>query len=235
MAVVTRDEWGAGPHRAGKITLPVTRLFLHHTVTPEWTGADAARRLQDIARGRGFADISYSWLVDVDGNEIEGRGWGRQGAHTQGYNSTAHAICLIGNFDRDQVPAAMIRGAANLVRKHRSRGPGRITHGHRDVGQTACPGRHAYAAIGVINQAAAKAPIEEDDMPSAEEVADAVWARAPESGSDKGEKALFMLQQASRGMEARDVAQENQAVLADVRAKLDEALDLVRQLTPPAP
>jgi hypothetical protein len=167
MAVITRDDWGAGPQKADTIPLPVTRLWLHHTVTPQWTGVEAARRLQKIALDRGFLDISYSWLVDVAGNEIEGRGWGRAGAHTVGFNNTSHAISLIGNFDVDRPPDAMLRGAANLVRKHARVGPDRITGGHRDAegASTACPGRHAYAAIDTINQLAHAAPhTESDDM-----------------------------------------------------------------------
>jgi hypothetical protein len=69
----------------------VGRLFLHHTATPEWTGVDAARRVHQIALDRGFVEVSYSWLIDVAGNQIEGRGWGYQ-AHTVEFNSTAHGI-----------------------------------------------------------------------------------------------------------------------------------------------
>jgi hypothetical protein len=158
MAVITRDEWGAGPQRAETIPLPVQRLYLHHSVTPEWLGAEAARNLQDIARARGFLDISYSWLVDVAGNRIEGRGWGRAGAHTVGWNSTSHAICLVGNFQDKVPPDAMLAGAAALVRKHARVGPDRITHGHRDVASTACPGDRAYTRIDDINQLAAQPP-----------------------------------------------------------------------------
>ncbi|WP_372741510.1 N-acetylmuramoyl-L-alanine amidase [Neptunomonas sp.] len=157
MAVILRTDWGAGPHRAGRISLPVSRLFLHHTVTPQWKGADAARNLQKIAWGRGFADISYSWLIDIIGNQIEGRGWGRQGAHTKGYNSTSHAISLVGNFESDKPPTAMLESLADLVSRHgrQNLGPGKITHGHRDVSQTACPGQHAYSQISNVNRMAA--------------------------------------------------------------------------------
>jgi hypothetical protein len=171
MAVITRDEWGAGPQRAETIPLPVQRLYLHHSVTPEWLGAEAARNLQDIARARGFLDISYRWLVDVAGNRIEGRGWGRAGAHTVGWNSTSHAICLVGNFQDKVPPDAMLAGAAALVRKHARVGPDRITHGHRDVASTACPGDRAYARIDDINQLA-QAP--EDDVPTLNEIVEAL-------------------------------------------------------------
>lgn len=153
MGTITRVDSGLGPHRAGVIAIPVSRLFLHHTVTPFWTGVQAARNLQAIARSRGFLDISYSWLADRQGNEIEGRGWAREGAHTAGFNTTAHALSLIGNLESSVVPDGMIRGAVRIVRRHRAVGPGRITHGHRDVAQTACPGRHAYTRMAAINAA----------------------------------------------------------------------------------
>jgi hypothetical protein len=60
---LTRTQWGAGPHRAGVIPLPVSMLVLHHTVTPFWVGAAAARNVQAIAKSRGFVDISYSALA----------------------------------------------------------------------------------------------------------------------------------------------------------------------------
>lgn len=114
--------------------------------------------------------------------------------------------------------------------------PGRVSGGEvwtEHFGKV-CPGDRRIAQLPEILRRA-KAIVEGEDMPSAEEIADAVWARAPESGSDKGEKALFMLQQASRGMEARDVAQDNAAALERAHAKLDEALGILRQLPTAVP
>lgn len=151
MARITRAQWGAGAHRAPVIGTPVRDLFLHHTVTPTWTGAAAARSVQQIALQRGFIDISYSWLVDVRGNEIEGRGWRRQGGHTAGHNSTGHAISLVGNFETSPMTQPMIRAVARLAHEHRAFGPGRITRPHSAVGSTACPGVHARNQIANIN------------------------------------------------------------------------------------
>jgi hypothetical protein len=135
----------------------VGRLFLHHTATPEWTGVDAVRRVHRIALDRGFLEIGYSWLIDVAGNQIEGRGWGFQGAHTVGFNSTAHAISLVGNFEANRVPERMVQAAAGLVRRHGAQrwGPGRTTNVHRDVAPTSCPGRNAIAIVGRVNRIAA--------------------------------------------------------------------------------
>lgn len=158
MATISRPVWGAGPHRAGVMSTPVRDLFLHHSVTPQWVGAPAARNLQRIARERGFLDISYSWLGDRQGNEIEARGWARQGAHTLGHNSTSHALCLVGNLDVVPLPDGMVRAAVRITRRHARYGPGRITRPHSAVSATTCPGRYARAAIPTINAAASGQP-----------------------------------------------------------------------------
>ena len=177
MSTIRRKDWGAGSHKSPRISTPVSRLFLHHTVTPEWTGVEAAKKLQTIALNRGFNEISYNWLVDVEGNHIEGRGWGYQGAHTIGFNSSAHAISLVGNFDVNKLPTAMVRGLAALVRKHgKHHGPGKITNVHRDVSQTSCPGRFAVAAVSEVNDLASTGAL----MPTERDI---VFCREGDSGN----------------------------------------------------
>lgn len=52
---------------------------------------------------RKWSDIGYNFLVGEDGNVYEGRGWGKTGAHTVGYNSKSVGICFIGNFESTYV------------------------------------------------------------------------------------------------------------------------------------
>lgn len=155
-SIVTRSQWGAPHARYARISTPTGILALHHSVTPQWVGVKAPQSLERIARERGFNGISYNFVVTVDGGIFEGRGAGVVGAHTRGYNSSAHAICLVGDFDVDKPPEAMLDAVARLVRHGHKQGwwPERITHGHRQLGQTACPGRHAFAAITDINRRA---------------------------------------------------------------------------------
>lgn len=150
---LSRAQWGAGPHRAGTIRTPVDRLIGHHGVVPFWRGQAAARNLQRIARERGMVDASYNQAADAGGLWIELRGWGRQGGHTLGHNDQ-HALCYVGDLEAHQMPAPMERAAVRIVRDHRRFGPGRITHHHRDLGSTACPGRNGVAATPRINQLA---------------------------------------------------------------------------------
>lgn len=171
--IVTRAEWGAKrPKSRRLIQLPVKKLWLHHTAGSE-RGAAGVRRIQDFhmapkPHGRGWADGAYSWVYCLHERRFfEMRGAGVAGAHTQGYNSTSHALCIMGNFDRDPVPDTLIADVAEFVRWHGQFGPDRISGGHRDVGATSCPGGNLYRRIPDINAVAADpyrfVPHEEDD------------------------------------------------------------------------
>ncbi|KAK3590386.1 hypothetical protein CHS0354_028495 [Potamilus streckersoni] len=97
-----------------------------------------------------WSDIGYSFLIGEDGNVYEGRGWDAIGAHTLNYNSVGLGFCMIGNF-MDHVPndaalAAVKQMIACGVSNHKI-SSSYILHGHRDVGQTDCPGNKLYDLI----------------------------------------------------------------------------------------
>ncbi len=123
-------------------------------------------------QGRGWNDIGYNFLVDRFGRIWEGRYGGVDkpvvGAHTQGYNSQAFAMSAIGNFDVANPPAALVSAYSRLfawkLGLHGVPATGYVTlngtrlhriSGHRDAGQTACPGRYLYAKLGTIRSATA--------------------------------------------------------------------------------
>jgi hypothetical protein len=112
---------------------------------------------------RGWRDIGYNFLVDRFGRIWEGR-WGGVdkavvGAHTLGYNEVAFAMSAIGNFEECQPPQAVLDAYAKLfawkLSKYDIKADAtklwvkdrylQAINGHRDVGQTACPGRYLYA------------------------------------------------------------------------------------------
>ena len=66
-------------------------------------------------RRLGWADIGYNWLVGEDGRVYEGRGWQRQGAHTAGYNSVAHAVSVMGNFMSSKPNNAALTAVRNIL------------------------------------------------------------------------------------------------------------------------
>lgn len=158
MEIVTRQQWGAAPPKSpsGRIAGPVSKVFIHHTVTPSGPAESERqlmKQLQNIGFSRGFSDISYSYLVFPTGRVYEGRGFGKVGAHTKGHNSTSYGISLVGNYETEPMTDVQVEAVRQMIAEGRRLGF--ITaepeiKGHREVGQTACPGRHAFARIAEL-------------------------------------------------------------------------------------
>ena len=178
--IFSRAQWGAN-EKLREQTAPsygtVKAGFIHHTVNANnYTSAQVPALLRGIyayhTQSRGWRDIGYNYLVDRFGRIWEGRYGGVTravvGAHTLGYNEVSFAMSAIGNFDIAQPPQQVLNAYAALfawklsLYNIRADAPSvwvknRYLHainGHRDVGQTACPGRYLYAKIPSIRTAA---------------------------------------------------------------------------------
>lgn len=191
MNLVHRKGWGARPATSTqRFTAPAKMTYVHHSVTslpPSYfdlleqsckARTAAARKkardgyeriekahmryLQEIAFGRGFSDISYSFVVFPSGNVYKGRGFKVVGAHTQGSNSTSHAICFVGNFEISKPTPEALESAGELHAHAIDKGHtvrGAPIKGHREApgAATACPGRNLQTRLGTIRKAAKEA------------------------------------------------------------------------------
>ena len=170
----TRAAWGADE---SKLKEPpgygtVKGAFVHHTVNSNtYSMADVPALLRSIyafhVDSRGWNDIGYNFIVDRFGRIWEGRAGGIDravvGAHTSGYNAQAFAMATLGTFSSAKAPDAVIAAYTQLFawkfaihgvdpRKtsyYNTNGNQAIS-GHRDVGQTSCPGDALYAQIPAI-------------------------------------------------------------------------------------
>ncbi|MET0838378.1 MAG: FG-GAP-like repeat-containing protein [Marmoricola sp.] len=174
--IYSRAQWGAN-ERMRDQSAPsygtVKAGFIHHTVNANnYSASQVPSLLRGIyayhTQSRGWRDIGYNYLVDRFGRIWEGRYGGVTravvGAHTLGYNEVSFAMSDIGNFDITRPPAAVLTAYARLfawklsLYNIRADAPrvyvkNRYLHainGHRDVGQTACPGRYLYAQIPYV-------------------------------------------------------------------------------------
>ncbi|RBY86578.1 N-acetylmuramoyl-L-alanine amidase [Blastococcus sp. TF02A-30] len=137
------------------------------------------------AVSRAWGDIGYNVIVDKFGRAWEGRSGGLAStviaAHAGGFNTSTFGISLLGNYELVTPSAAMIETAAAVaawkLSLHgvdpkgttvlTSSGGGTSKYpagravtlptifGHRDVGATACPGKHVYSRLGDIRDLAA--------------------------------------------------------------------------------
>ncbi|XP_045208502.2 peptidoglycan-recognition protein SC2-like [Mercenaria mercenaria] len=154
--IISRSQWGARPPtHVSYISTPVHEFFIHHTESPSCSSqSECSTRVRGIQNyhmdSRGWSDIGYSFLVGEDGNVYEGRGWSHIGAHTAGYNSKAFAASMIGSYMTHLPNSKALTAVKNLiacgVQLGKIAGDYRL-YGHRDAGQTDCPGDALYKEI----------------------------------------------------------------------------------------
>lgn len=164
-AILTRADWGARNAKQRILMVRSKGMFTHYTAGQRARnraeGLSCIRSVQAFHQGpaRGWADIAYSFLVDDEGTIYEGRGWGVVGGHTQGHNSTSHAVCAMLNAG-DHPTDAMLRSILWLHLEHDRRyGPG-FHLPHRAASQTACPGEPLTAFMNRGMTGVAGPPVE---------------------------------------------------------------------------
>ena len=174
-SICTRSCWGA---RAPKSSIPemtgLDRAVIHYTAgAGDWNTASQAesavkvRAIQNYHMdSNGWSDIGYHFLVDKLGNRFEGRinsiASRPRGAH-DAVNVNSFGFCLMGYMHapyNHQPPVVMRQALYDLIAwkiPNPFTGFGSSTYGgktvgyicgHRDVGQTACPGDLMYQYIG---------------------------------------------------------------------------------------
>lgn len=160
--VICRDAWGAKkPTRSGH-EHKIKRLTLHHSGTPFRRNDRGPRRLRSAQRyhqgkAKGWHDIAYHYLLDLQGNIYEGRSTRHRGDTGTSYDTTGHfLVCLIGDYSQQTVNEAQAKALISLLAWASTAhgvSPETIT-GHRDHAATACPGKDLHARIksGEIRQ-----------------------------------------------------------------------------------
>jgi hypothetical protein len=180
--IYSRAQWGADERMRDKSSLHYFEVhagFVHHTVNANgYTRAQVPSIIRGIyayhTQSRGWSDVGYNFLVDRFGRIWEGRYGGVDrpvvGAHTLGYNDYAFAMSAIGNFETARPSSALLDAYGRLfawklslhgvdagsMRQWVGKRYLPAINGHRDVGQTACPGRYLYAKISTIRSLAAR-------------------------------------------------------------------------------
>lgn len=121
----------------------ITKIIVHCADTPEGRD-DKAADIRRWHKARGFNDIGYHYVVDLDGTIEPGRDVTIAGAHTTGHNADSIGVCYIGGADADMKPkdtrteeqkTALRLLLKYLVQKY----PGAKIYGHRDFANKSCP------------------------------------------------------------------------------------------------
>lgn len=81
----------------------ISEIIIHCSATIEGMNYHAA----DIKAwhiNRGFSDIGYHYVIDLDGTIEDGRDISIIGAHCKGHNQNSIGICYIGGLDKNGNP-----------------------------------------------------------------------------------------------------------------------------------
>ncbi|XP_034405105.1 peptidoglycan recognition protein 5 [Cyclopterus lumpus] len=157
--IVSRQQWeAAAPKSKETLTGSAKRAVIHHTALPRCKDEKECKsRIASIQRNhmteRGFDDIGYNFLVGEDGSVYEGRGWGVVGAHAKGNNDDSVGIAFMGDFNVGTPSTEAMSSVKLLLQSGVCEGfliPKFTVVGHRDLGQTECPGGKLYAALAQL-------------------------------------------------------------------------------------
>ena len=127
---------------------PIHTIVIHCSATPEGRPV-SVETIRKWHRDRGWKDIGYHYVVDLDGKVHPGRPVEQVGAHVGGHNTGTIGICYVGGVTNDgklspkdtRTPAQK-EALAALVAELAERFPDiRTVKGHRDFPKVAkaCP------------------------------------------------------------------------------------------------
>ena len=138
---------------------PVTDcLVIHHTGFPNVDKDSTAAAVHKFHQeDRKWAGIGYHYLIRKDGMIEQGRRPQMIGAHAFEHNKHSIGVCLAGNFDIGKPTNAQMKAVKELCRwlcRKYGLDPMKkgVIVGHRDVNDTACPGKNLYKRLGEIRR-----------------------------------------------------------------------------------
>lgn len=174
-----------------------TMVILHH-VEGEMTVQDI-HKMHNNDTSKGYNGIAYNAYIDLDGTTYWGRGLEYQGGGTLsslGLNPIAFQIVANGNFNVRSMPEAQKEAIIRLTRDVCNYYGITNIKGHREVGDTDCPGRN-YPLDEIRNAALQKEePMKPVNQKAAEEfIGNLYWnvlgREADRSGWDEWVSALL--------------------------------------------
>ena len=191
----TRASWDAAPYQGGSpvpLANPDYQyLTLHHAAGFKAMtlaeGQAQVKAIQDFHQnGRGWSDIGYHFILDGVGNVYQGRPFLdpsatldqvpalARGAHAGGANTGNIGVCLLGcyhpaegTFCEDEITPQALDSLVTLFAflGEQYEVPETSLFGHRDFGNTSCPGDNNYQLLGNIRDLMAETQQDANETP----------------------------------------------------------------------
>ena len=122
-----------------------TQIILHCSATPEGRNVKA-KDIKLWHKERGWSDIGYHYVIDLDGTIEEGRKENLVGSHCKGQNHNSIGICYIGGCDKEMYPKdtrtseqkeSLYKLVKSLMEKYKLNLS--QIHAHNEFANKACP------------------------------------------------------------------------------------------------
>ena len=162
LEVHPRAEWTAERPRLARLTAasPYTRVTVHHQgmgVNGSVHCDDVVSDIHNVLDGhfqRRFGDIGYHMIIDQVGRVWEGRSLRYMGAHVADNNEGNIGVMLLGNFEKQKPTDKQLMTLRAVIDAIQTEFliPFSRVYGHRDLGQTLCPGRHLLSYVHLIQR-----------------------------------------------------------------------------------
>lgn len=133
-------------------------IVIHHAGFPDGDKDSSAEEIHKFHQEvNGWAGIGYHYVIRKDGTIEQGRRPNMIGAHAYHHNKNSVGICVAGNFDLvkpDHVQMDSLKLlTAWLCQRYKLNPMKRgVIVGHRDLNDTACPGKNIYSKLGEIRR-----------------------------------------------------------------------------------
>jgi len=155
-AIIAKAEWGGGESSGTMRSHFPVQLTLHHVasgkpITPE---NDPAKDLQNLQkwgwRDKGWPDLPYHFLIDLDGRIYEGRDPRKAGDTNTKYEPAGKLlISMMGNFELQAPNVKQLTAIADLMAwgSDYYNIPPETIRGHMEFIPTGCPGKYLYPFV----------------------------------------------------------------------------------------
>ena len=128
----------------------INQIIIHCAATPEGKAVttEQIRRMHTapVAKGgRGWNDIGYHYVIEMDGTIRTGRPEAVIGAHCKGHNQNSIGICYVGGVaadgktPKDTRTVAQYDAMTRLLKQLKQKYPHATIHAHNEFANKACP------------------------------------------------------------------------------------------------
>lgn len=154
--IISKTEWGGGESSGTMLSHFPVSLTVHHEgspkpLTPDRDPKELLRNLQKYGWSqKGWPDLPYHFLIDLEGNIYEGRDPMSVGDTNTSYDPGGKLlVTMMGNTNIQAPNKAQLDAMVNIMAwasDYYNIDPSTIK-GHMEYTQTACPGKYLYPFV----------------------------------------------------------------------------------------